>query len=1013
MAEIYVPLHTEKVDGPLTGDDTVSGPSCIATGDTRCNAPLADGPCIDEGVAQSRTSDTNDRVVGNPPVPGNTALVTSVQAAVLGDCDRRDSGPVQACPTLIEGHSRLADVPGDRHFGLDAASVHPGNPRGRQRPSRLSPRGRKDQNSPAIDDGEAVGAETGESNFDAETMALIEGLLNSPEAVTVPVQLRTRELRFITFPKGRKGGGNETGWNTTANYAWDDGRLVAHLANGGNYGTFPAEESGIAILDVDNYAGCRAAGLLDGIEGETFTVETGGSKPKQQRLHLFIRFNPPLTGKHELFAEDGKTKLADVYAQYPGPAKGYVVGANSLHKTGNRYRVVCDKPIKDVDSSPFAALLGKLTRMSSEHSKESRKSSKRRGREGSNRVSRSPSPLAGLMRSIAAAEGLRCSDFLMPLNPKYRGDEIEGAHPIHGSETGTNLTLSPDNTWYCRRCGSGGGPLEAYAVAEGHILCHEAHPGCLDGHWETISEGLAKWKHRFDSVSSSDKAKPGGPEQDVESAPALLPESKQMAAAPPRQASPEREENFKRQAALDRTCKGYNTTDSGNADRLVRRFGDKIRYCAPRQAWYVWDGRRWREDRRNTVMRLARQTAKRIYAEAAETEDDKRCEALVAWGHSSEFKERLKGMILLATADPAIAIEPDDLDANGNLLNLQNGTLELDTGLFREHRREDLLTKIAGVAYDKDATCPTWLRHLDRILGNDQDLITSMQELLGYAMLEGNPQQIFPIWHGDGQNGKSVTLSVIRAILGDYAVTAPSSLFLDLKDNGGPRPDVVQLRGARLVTAVETRRGQRLNEELVKQMTGGDPITARGLYKDYETWLPTHLAILVTNPLPRVSGDYSIMRRIMLWPFCVKIPDEERIADFEKVLLGEESGILNWLIEGLQRYYQNGRKMTFSATAKAATAQYGEEMDVLSLFLAEECVMDADGTVERGGLYALYFAWCHEAGIEPLPKWSFADAIKGKGIVPATKSHKNRRWKGVRIKEHEEHVRDEGADTSG
>lgn len=299
------------------------------------------------------------------------------------------------------------------------------------------------------------------------------------EPTRIPHQLLSDEFRFIKIPRGSKGGpGNEKGWNRDRNYGWCDETLVDHLLAGGNYGLFPREGSPYAILDVDNFAGCLSAGLIEGIVFRTFTVATGSSTAELPKFHFYLRLSEPLDGVFRL--SDGAVKLGDLYAQHPGQARGYVVGPGSINRdTGGLYRVVANLPILSVDTADFMARLEALE-------------------------TRAMKPTVIRLDTTTAAEavrpqrrgallseqlGLTVPMFLMPENPRHRGDEIEGKHPYHDSATGTNLTIGPDR-WYCRRHGTGGGPLEAFAVAEGLIDCSEAGPGCLKPVWRRLKERL-------------------------------------------------------------------------------------------------------------------------------------------------------------------------------------------------------------------------------------------------------------------------------------------------------------------------------------------------------------------------------------------------------------------------------------------------------------------------------------------------------------------------------------------
>ncbi len=776
-------------------------------------------------------------------------------------------------------------------------------------------------------------------------------------AVEIPAQLRSAEFRFIILPRGKKGGGNEIGWQTHANYGHDDPRLLAHVAGGGNYGVFPAAGSGVVIFDADDDAACRELGLLDIVEGKTFTTETGGSREGARKFHYFVRVDPPFEGKHPLHDASGR-HLGELYTQHPESAKGYVVGPGSTHPSGNQYRVAVDLPIATVDRQQFLDAFAQYAPRAKPEPAETRE----RAQDGP---------------SITARLGLRVVDFLMPHNARKRNGEWEGVHPVHGSETGSNLTCT-DDQWYCRRCQSGGGPLEALAVARGIIDCADALPGCLrePAIWAKVMSELRSMGYDVGS---------------------------------PREKSSE-ETDAAKDLQLTAVCRTFNLTDAGNAERLVRRYRHLLRYCHPRRSWMIWNSQKWVEDRFNLILEFAKRTARKIYEEAgAETADERR-KKLASWAAQSESVARLKAMVECATSDADVAVRPEDLDADPYLFNCRNVTIDLRTFEFYPHRKEDMLTKVAGTDYDPEADCPQWKAHLELIFDGDRELIDSTQELLGYALLPGNPLQIFPIWWGDGANGKSVTLNVVRGVFGEYATTAPPELFMALKQDGGPRPDLVAIRDARLVTAVESERGHRLNEALIKQMTGGDPITARSLYCAPETFVPTHITILATNPKPVIRGvEYAIWRRVLMWPFEVTIPPEKRIVDFERVLLEEAPGILNWMLQGLARYYERGNRIDIPEKVRAATEQYRVEQDVLAPFFREECVLEPGARVERTVLFDRYEVWCQDLGDDPMSKRAFAAALKERGIKDGGKTAGRRFWSGIRPKTQAEIRADEEA----
>jgi putative DNA primase/helicase len=344
-----------------------------------------------------------------------------------------------------------------------------------------------------------------------------------------------------------------------------------------------------------------------------------------------------------------------------------------------------------------------------------------------------------------------------------------------------------------------------------------------------------------------------------------------------------------------------------------------------------------------------------------------------------------------------VAVTPDEFDAHPTLLNCRNGTLELDTLTFREARREDLLTKQAGVAYDPAAACPTWLAHLDLVFGEDTAYIEGFQELCGYSLLQDNPEQIMAILYGVGKNGKSVTIGALARVWGDYAVNIAAESLM-VRRNDGPRSDLARLHGARLVTASEGESRASLAESVVKQITGDDAITVRRLYENEFQFRPGAKIFLATNHEPRIRGtDEGIWRRLWLLPFTVTIPEGKRDPAILERLEAEGSGILNWCIEGLRRYQANGCRLAPPAKVVAATARFRSESDMVGRFLAQEMKTDPMGTIERTVLYKIYLKWCEDEGEKPVSNRAVIKYLRERGF-DERKLGGAMCWTGIRIK---------------
>lgn len=438
-------------------------------------------------------------------------------------------------------------------------------------------------------------------------------------------------------------------------------------------------------------------------------------------------------------------------------------------------------------------------------------------------------------------------------------------------------------------------------------------------------------------------------------------------------------------------------TDLGNAERFVKQFGDDIRYCDPYKSWYVWTGEIWERDTRKIRDRLAVSTVRAIYAEAAEMVDEKDRKRIADWAKVSESHQKREA--ILKTVASFVAITPDIWDAKPELFNLQNGTYNLKTHEFREHRKEDFLTCRSYVDFIRDAKCPTWERHLSLIFNEDQDLISGFQELAGYSLLSGNPSEIFCICWGNGRNGKGKTFDALSFIHGDYARNVAFNTFVVKKNGNESTNDIARLKGSRFVRASESEEGDRLSESLIKSLSGGDTITARLLYQENEEFQPDFLIFLQTNHKPIIRNwDQAIEARLWLIPFTKYIEEQDRDHHIVDKLKAEGSGIFNWIIEGLKRYQDNGR-LHKPAAVKTATEEYRSEQDRLGEFIRSLCNKGKTETCYRKEIFEAYQRDCAQNGIEALSQNMFGRLLQSHhGVVDGTRDAKGRRWKGISLK---------------
>lgn len=443
-------------------------------------------------------------------------------------------------------------------------------------------------------------------------------------------------------------------------------------------------------------------------------------------------------------------------------------------------------------------------------------------------------------------------------------------------------------------------------------------------------------------------------------------------------------------AKVDEGDKPDFRTDLGNARRFTRQHGQNVRFV---EEWgsLIWDGKRWRRDQTGQMMRLAKKTVLTIFDEAStcmrlaqraqdevkaatESEDTeaakkateqvdkytKMAKELNAWALTSQGAARLEAMIKLAKSEMPIPARPEDFDKDPWLLNCDNGTVEQRTGTLRQHRREDMITKLCPVPYDPNAQCPTWLAALSRWMDGKQHMVDFLQRLAGYSLTGDVSEQKLSFPFGDGSNGKSTWMNTQLAMLGkDYATQAAPELLTAGRE--GHPTEIADLRGMRLVASIEVDDGKRMAEGLVKQLTGGDKLKARFMRQDFFEFDPTHKIFLIANHKPVVKGtDHAIWRRILLIPFTVKITDEERDPRLSEKLQQELKGVLAWSMRGCLEWQKNGLQIPDEVIA--ATAEYKTESDILARFLDECTTRVSNIEVRASVLFKRYQKWCADNG---------------------------------------------------
>jgi P4 family phage/plasmid primase-like protien len=467
---------------------------------------------------------------------------------------------------------------------------------------------------------------------------------------------------------------------------------------------------------------------------------------------------------------------------------------------------------------------------------------------------------------------------------------------------------------------------------------------------------------------------------------------------------------------------GYPLNDLGNAMRMLKLFGNDIRYCL-NVGWYRWDGRRFAFDAEgNRVRRHAQATAVHMRLAAAKlpgkTEAEQKANlTMFKFAISSGNKKGIDGM--LSEIRTQIPVSPDDLDRDPMLLNCRNGTVDLRTGELRPHARDDLLSKVCGTDYDAEAACPRWERFVLEIFDGKTDLIDFVQRSLGYSLTGECREEVLFILHGSGANGKTVLIETMAAVLGDYVKHSPADAWT-VSSQPQPSYDLAALVGARFVPVVETERNKQLAEARIKQATGGDKLPAMHKYKNPFEYQPQFKLWFATNHKPKIRGsDHAIWRRVYLIPFTVQFVDKEkaddeggrRIKDPNLIveLKKELPGILAWMVRGCLEWQQWG-SLRPPEMVTTATKDYQDSEDNISGFIGDCCNVRRSLKGEPfGRLYAAYLVWCEvdpEEPLEPTSKTAFGLGLSDRGL-PIDRTGKERRRKGIEIKQPFEEKADE------
>lgn len=430
----------------------------------------------------------------------------------------------------------------------------------------------------------------------------------------------------------------------------------------------------------------------------------------------------------------------------------------------------------------------------------------------------------------------------------------------------------------------------------------------------------------------------------------------------------------------DRSGAIFNS-DLANAERLINYHGANLRYLAE-LGWMSWSGEVWEGQADHEAFEYAKDTAKIILKEAANSKGDMR-DQLFDWAKKSQDIGKLRAMLAVASTDPRIRGKVYNFDSDPWALNCKNGILNLKTSCLSEHRQSMFCSKISPAIYGESLTHDSlWLSFLRKITNGDEDLQKYLQRLAGYCLTGDISEKCFFFCYGTGDNGKSVFIEVLHELLGSYSLALSTETLIKQKFSGGIPNDVARLCGPRLATVSETGKGETWNEKLLKDLTGGDIITARFLNKEFFDFRPQCKLLIRGNNKPDVK-DFSagLWRRMHLIPFEAQIPLVEQKKDLrEQIIILELNGVLKWALDGCMALKDNGLNPPTAVTA--AVEEYRQEMDIIGQFLEQNTAPDPTGvlSIKASDLYLAYKKWAEKTGFPCVSQVSFGMDLGQRGL---------------------------------
>lgn len=435
----------------------------------------------------------------------------------------------------------------------------------------------------------------------------------------------------------------------------------------------------------------------------------------------------------------------------------------------------------------------------------------------------------------------------------------------------------------------------------------------------------------------------------------------------------------------------------GLAERLIRRYGERIRYDKKSRRWMLWSGWKWTEDERGQVQEMAKSIINHLPTEAEFMTEKAEQDKVWAYAKKCQAPHIVQDMLETASTDERIRSITSDYDRDPYVLNTMSGPYDLRSGILLPPSPDMKVSKSVAARFDPEATCSAWDDYLFAWFGGVNELIAYVQRAVGYCLSGSVDEDVIFFLYGLPGAGKTTFKEAIRRLFGDYGMTALATMLMAKRNDSIPT-DIADLRGARLVVTDEVGDNRRFNPTLLKSLTGGDSIKARRLYGDYFEFTPTHKIWIVGNSRPKVSAsDGGVWRRVNVIPFEHQFSGAEKKDKSEiwATIDKERSGILRWAIDGYKSYRNQG--LNPPAIVKCATDAYRGEMDSVQNFIDERCTVRADARTATGDLWKAYRAYVLENAEDSLGRMAFLNEVKAKGYATIEGRSRSRTFQGLEL----------------